>query len=76
MKEQKKLYLKVSPFRDYDTYYYPLTSKDKTWKEILNLIEDNLEDQYLENNDTLEGLKLNFEIVKELPSYVEMDEYD
>lgn len=69
----KKLYLKINDCRGYDEYYSPLKNEDKTWKEILDLVEQSLDENYVENNDQLLGVKLSFEIVDTLPADIDAD---
>ena len=65
------MYLKIYDFRDYDEYYVKLTDKEKTWKEILNHIENVLEDRLFETKERLIGIDVHFQIVDEMPENVE-----
>ncbi len=70
---EKKLYLKINDFRGYDEFYSPLNSKEKTWKEILDLVEQGFDQKYGENGDKLLGIKMSFEIVDTLPADIDAE---
>ncbi len=77
MKDDKKdkpikRYLKVTPSsnKNYDAFYYQLDPRD-TWENALDYIESELDAQYLENNESILGVKLTVEIVGELPEGIE-----
>lgn len=73
----EKLYLKMTPAgtSKIDTVYYQLNEKETTWGEVLDLIESNLDGQYLYNNpESLLGIKLEIEIVNKIPEDVEFDD--
>jgi len=59
----------------FDIYYQKINIKDKTWKSILELIENELEGQFLENQETLIGINFSVEIVKNLPEDIEIEDY-
>lgn len=65
-----KLYLKTENYGGHDTYYFRL-GEDKTFAEILHHIEMVLDSGYTNNEDKLEGIKINCEIVSLTP-----EEYD
>ena len=59
----------------YDTYYQPINKKDKTLKSVLELLENELEAQFINNEEKLIGIKFNIEIVDTIPEDVEIEDY-
>lgn len=68
-----KLYLKFDGHAGFDDYFVPLENKEDTWSEILSVIEDILDNKYLDNDSKLLGLSLSFEIVNKIPDDLELD---
>lgn len=71
---KKRLYLKVKNYNGYDEWYMPVSKRDKTWESILNDIESVLDNKFLENNDEIEGIRLDVEFVMEDPSIIETED--
>jgi hypothetical protein len=68
--------MKVNNYKGYDEFMIPVNRKDKTWKSILGDIETVLDDRFIDNKDTLEGISLKLDFVVENPADIEMiDEY-
>lgn len=51
-----------------------LSESEKTWKDISDKIETELEAQFCSNNDSIEGITFTISIVKELPEDIEIEE--
>lgn len=66
-----KLYLKAENYGGHDTYYFRLDPEDKTFANVLHHLEMMLDDRYINNEDKLEGIKINCEIVS-----LTQEEYD
>ena len=66
------LFVKVTPTanNNYDSFFYKVKDSG-TWSEVLDVIESELDDQFVLNNESTEGLKLTVELFKEVPHDVE-----
>ena len=65
--------LKVTNYRNCDTYYIPLDDTDNTWREVLDYIESVLDDQFCKLK-TMVGCKIDATIVE--MTQAEVDELD
>lgn len=67
-------YLNIKKINGFDDYYFPLDPENKTWSEVLDYLESALDDQYLKNDNKIEGIKLEFEIVSKAPEDMVVEE--
>lgn len=68
------LYLKIKNYQRYDDFYISLKHKDDdgSWNVIYDELDTVLDDRLAENDNKLDGVKLEFEIVSELPENIEL----
>ncbi|MCP3684573.1 MAG: hypothetical protein GY861_18050 [bacterium] len=64
----EKKYLRITPakFGESDSIYEEL-GNDKTWGEVLQSVEAVLDNHYLDNNDSMLGIKIEILITNKLP---------
>jgi len=63
--------IKIKNYNGYDDYYITLKEKGNNWQEILDIIEQYLDDKWFENDEKVNGIKVEFEIVDKMPEDIE-----
>lgn len=68
---KKQIYLKIKEYNGYDDFYTPINMKDNTWASTLEYIESVLDDKWLDNEGSMNGITLEMEFVDELPEDID-----